>query len=134
LNRYEDATQKAIVNYLRNVLRGSAMVLHIANNPRSARDGARLKAMGLVAGAPDLLVVLPHGKGCFIEVKSPKGRVQEAQHSFSFTCQALGWPWFVARSVDDVKLAFKALGIPTREADEWIGSQAPKKSVTEPAP
>lgn len=105
------------------MLPGSAMVIHIANNPRSARDGARLKALGLVAGAPDLLVVLPHGKGCFIEVKSAKGRVREEQHSFSFTCQALGWPWFVARSIDDVRLGFKALGISTKEADTWTSSQ-----------
>lgn len=115
-NRYEDAIQKQIVNYLRNVLHGSAMVLHLNNTPRSAIDGARLKQMGLVAGAPDLLVVLPHGKGCFIEVKTEKGRVSEAQHSFSFCCQALGWPWFVARSVEDVRLGFKALGIKTKEA------------------
>lgn len=115
-NRYEDAIQKAIVNWLRHVLPGHAMVLHIHNNPRSAIDGARLKQMGLVAGAPDLLIVLPHGQGVFIEIKTEKGRVSEAQHSFSFTCQALGWPWFVARSIDDVRLGFKALGIQTKEA------------------
>lgn len=117
MSRYEDAIQKQIVNFLRNVLPGSAMVLHIHNNPRSAIDGARLKQMGLMKGAPDLLVVLPHGKGCFIEVKSEKGAVKPEQHSFSFSCQALGWPWFVARSVDDVRLAFKALGIQTKEAE-----------------
>jgi hypothetical protein len=112
----EDVVQKAIVNWLRNVLRGEAMVVHIANNPRSARDGARLKALGLVAGAPDLLVVLPHGRGCFIEVKSQKGRVQEAQKAFELTCRALDWPWLVARSIDDVRSEFKVLGILTREA------------------
>jgi hypothetical protein len=123
-NRFEDAIQKQIVNYLRHVLHGSAMVLHIHNNPRSAIDGARLKQMGLVAGAPDLLVVLPHNKGVFIEVKTDKGRVSEAQHSFSFSCQALGWPWFVARSVDDVRLAFKALGIRTKEAEHGHDSSS----------
>lgn len=113
----EDKTQEAIVNYLRNVLRGSATVFHIHNNPRSARDGARLKRLGLLAGVPDLLVILPHGEGVFIEVKAPDGDVTSEQHSFSFTCQALGWPWFVARSVDDVRLAFKALGIQTKDAE-----------------
>ena len=121
--RIEDAIQRDIVNYLRNVLAGHAMVLHIHNNPRSAIDGARLKAMGLVKGAPDLLLVLPHGKGAFIEVKAPKGVVKPEQHSFSFTCQALGWPWFVARSVDDVRLAFKALGIQTREAEHGLSQR-----------
>jgi hypothetical protein len=115
MKRAEDQIQAAIVNWLRTVLPG-AIVLHLHNNPRSKVDGARLKAMGLVKGAPDLLVCLPGGRGVFIEVKAPKGRVSPEQHGFSFACQGIGWTWFVARSIDDVSLAFKALGITTREA------------------
>jgi hypothetical protein len=128
-NHAEDQIQASIVDHIRTVLPG-AIVLHIHNNPRSQIDGARLKKLGLVKGAPDLLVCLPRGKGLFIEVKSPKGRVRPEQHSFSFSCQPLQWPWFVARSIDDVRLAFKALGIATREADQWTSatSQTPTSS------
>lgn len=114
-SRDEDQIQAAIVDHIRTVL-PSAIVLHLNNNPRSAIDGARLNRMGLVKGAPDLLVCLPRGSGLFIEVKAPKGRIGEAQTAFSFACQSINWPWFVARSIDDVTLAFKALNIKTKEA------------------
>jgi hypothetical protein len=115
VKRTEDQIQAAIVNWLRTVLPG-AIVLHVHNTPRNAIDGARLRNMGMVAGAPDLLVCLPRGEGLFIEVKAPKGRVSEEQTAFSIACQGISWPWFVARSIDDVQSAFKALGITTREA------------------
>jgi hypothetical protein len=114
-SREEDTIQAAIVDWLRLVL-PNAIVLHVHNNPRSAMDGARLRKIGLVAGAPDLLVCLSGGRGLFIEVKASKGRVEPEQHTFANACLPLNWPWFVARSIDDVKLAFKALRIETREA------------------
>ena len=114
-SRAEDQIQTAIVDHIRTVLPG-AIVLHIHNTPRSAIDGARLRKMGMVAGAPDLLVCLPHGKGMFLEVKAPKGRVEPEQHAFANACLPLNWPWCVVRSIDDVRLAFKALNIQTREA------------------
>lgn len=113
-NREEDTIQAAIVDWLRLVL-PNAIVAHIHNNPRSKIDGARLKKMGLVAGAPDLLVCLHGGRGLFIEVKAPKGRVEPEQHAFANNCLVIGWPWFVARSIDDVKGALASLGIETRE-------------------
>lgn len=118
-SREEDTIQAAIVDWLRLVL-PNAIVAHIHNNPRSKIDGARLKRMGLVAGAPDLLVCLHGGRGLFIEVKAPKGRVEPEQHAFANDCLVIGWSWFVARSIDDVRLAFRALGVPTREADHGL--------------
>ncbi len=114
-SREEDQIQAAIVAHIRTVL-PNAIVLHLHNNPRSKIDGARLKRMGLTAGAPDLLVCLSKGRGLFIEVKSANGRVQPEQHSFATACNVIGWPWFVARSIEDVSLAFEALRIKTREA------------------
>jgi hypothetical protein len=114
-HRAEDQIQAAIVDHIRTVL-PAALVIHIHNNPSSAIDGARLNRMGLVKGAPDLLVCLPRGEGLFIEVKAPKGVVSKEQTAFSFACQSVNWPWFVARSIDDVNLAFKSLNIKTRQA------------------
>lgn len=112
----ETQIQKAIVTHLRTVLRGSAMVLHIANNPRSARDGQRLKALGLVAGAPDLLVLLPDGLGVFLEVKNEGEYLRESQKAFKTRCAELGWPYAVVRSIEDVRETFANLGIETKEA------------------
>lgn len=118
-SRLEDQIQASIVDHIRTVL-PSALVIHLNNNPRSAIDGVRLNRMGLVKGAPDLLVCMSGGRGMFIEVKAPKGRVTAEQTAFSFACQPIKWPWFVARSIDDVRLAFRALGIKTREHDDGL--------------
>jgi hypothetical protein len=113
--RVEDSIHRSIVHWLRAVL-PAAEVLHVPNAPRSAVAGARLKGLGLRAGAPDLLLMLPGGQGLWIEVKAPKGRLSPAQHAFADRCQALGWPVVVARSIDDVRSALDASQIKTREA------------------
>lgn len=59
------------------------LLYHIPNEGRrTAREGARLKAMGLKSGVPDLC--LPVARGAFhalyIELKAPKnGRITEHQ-------------------------------------------------------
>lgn len=111
----EDGIHRSIVHWLRAVLPGS-LVLHVPNAPRSAIAGARLKGLGMLAGAPDLLVLLREGQGIWIEVKAPKGRLSPAQHAFADKCHSLDWPVIVARSVDDVRAAFVERGIRTREA------------------
>jgi hypothetical protein len=115
LNRYEDTIQRGIVNYLRAVL-PNAIVLHIPNAPRSKITGARLKGLGMLKGAPDLLVCLPGGRGVFLEVKSEKGRATPEQKDFAGACAALAWDWFLVRSIDDVRKVFADLGIKTRAA------------------
>ena len=105
----------AILDWLRAVL-PAKLILHIPNAPRSAIAGKRLKDMGMVKGAPDLLVVLPNQRPVFIEVKSPKGRLQKEQQDFMYAAHAVGAHCFVARSIDDCRKAFTALGIETREA------------------
>lgn len=54
-------------------------------------------------GCPDILGMLKGGKLLAIEVKSPTGRVSEAQAAFLETVSAHGGLAFVARSVSDLK-------------------------------
>ena len=57
-------------------------VFHIPNEgKRTTREGARLKAIGLSRGVPDLMIPVPSGgyHGLFIEMKTKTGRVTEAQ-------------------------------------------------------
>lgn len=114
-NRYEDAIQRGIVNWLRMVL-PRAIVLHIPNAPRSKITGARLKGLGMLKGAPDLLVCLPDGRGVFLEVKTEKSCATPEQKDFAGACSAIAWPWFLVRSIDDVRSALASLEVKTREA------------------
>jgi len=62
-------------------------------------------------GMSDILGVLNNGRIVAIEVKSRKGVIQTHQRSFLDSIKKAGGLAFVARSVDDVKLAFELEGI-----------------------
>lgn len=66
-------------------LRG--LLFHIPNGGnRSMREGAKFKAMGVVAGIPDMMLCVPASNsiavlnhGLFIEMKAERGKLSEAQ-------------------------------------------------------
>lgn len=100
----ESDLQKAIVEYLD--LMG---VFYFAVNNEMAGGGksakirmSHFKAMGLRAGASDLVLVL-RGRVVFLEVKMPKGRQSESQKRFQMVVENLGHRYEVARSVYDVE-------------------------------
>jgi len=119
----EDATQIAIVNYLRQVLPADAIVFHPANGGlRSKVQAARFKAMGVVAGIPDLLVLVSPGRAIFFEVKRPagvnqrKGSESLSQIAMRWKLHGLGFDCATVHSIDDVRNALRALNVSTREA------------------
>jgi hypothetical protein len=66
----------------------------------TAHDKGRFVRFGAV-GSPDIIAL--HGGRLYgIEVKSPTGRLSEAQKSFGAKIEANGGTYVVARSVDDV--------------------------------
>jgi hypothetical protein len=72
-----------------------------------------LKGDGLKPGFPDLILLWPVAKGCFIEVKREKtGKVSPEQFAMHETLRALGWPILVTFSVDDAFEFLKANGAP----------------------
>ena len=73
---------------------GKCLVLHISNRPKGAKDGAMLKAMGMRAGAPDLLV-LSDGKVIAWELKAEKGRQEPAQKYFQQDWEMYGGEYII---------------------------------------
>ena len=110
----EDALQRQIVQYLAIVLPRGWMVQHTANKPRSAIQGAREKAMGAVAGWPDITVIGRDFVG-FLEVKAPKGVLSAKQREVHETLRALGHRVAVVRSCEDVSQALALWGVATKE-------------------
>ena len=77
------------------------------------RAAALLKAMGLHAGYPDLLIF--HGGATFgLELKTPKGTLLASQLERHPLLIAAGMKIAVCRSIDDVLRALVDWGIPTR--------------------
>lgn len=74
-----------------------------AGELRDARTGGKLKAMGLAAGWPDFILMLPRGQVGFIELKRAGGSMSDAQADFREACIANGHGHAVCRSLEEVE-------------------------------
>ena len=96
----EKSEQAHIIQALRTI---GAKVYTIGRPPR--RDAVH-KGTGIAIGLPDLLSFLPESSTTprhllWIEVKSARGRLSEAQKAFRDVCQVCGVPHLVG-GLDDV--------------------------------
>lgn len=79
-----------------------------------------LIAEGLRAGVSDLVMMIPGGKTVFIEVKlddtllTKKTYQNDAQQAFERTCNTLGHPYRIARSIEDFADICDEFGVPYR--------------------
>jgi hypothetical protein len=95
--RDEHAEQVALMRWAALHVRrypGLELLFAIPNGGRrDAVTGARLKAEGVKAGVPDLLLPWPAGgwHGLFIELKAPGGRVTVAQKRWIEWLRAAGY-------------------------------------------
>jgi hypothetical protein len=84
---------------------------------RSARSGARLKAMGVRAGAPDLFVIAG-GRANAIEFKHGNGRLSPAQKQAAIEWEAAGGAFHVASNIDEALGVLAGIGaIPAENTD-----------------
>lgn len=74
---------------------------------RSKHEAMKLKSTGVVAGVSDLIVVLPN-KVLFVEVKTLVGKQREAQKDFENVVTALGFDYFLVRSLEDFQVKINA--------------------------
>ena len=110
----EEPIQKAIVDYLR-LQYPRAITHHCRNeiNKRGAniaRELARAKQLGAVAGFPDI-IFLPGERVAFFEVKAEGNYASPAQKAVHQAMADLGYFCAVVRSIDDVKEALSDWGI-----------------------
>lgn len=110
----EAQIHKAIVSYLNLEMTGGWLWFHPANGEaRTPQTGAKLKAMGVRPGIPDLVFVSPNGRVHFMEIKRPGAVLNLAQRQIADWCEARQVPFQIARSVDDAKQIL----------DEWRRAQ-----------
>jgi hypothetical protein len=111
--RPEDALHQQIAEFLRLALPPEVWWSTFPSGGGGAARGGKLKAMGLRAGVPDLLV-LHEGRLFGIELKSAKGDVSAEQIDCHRDMVLAGARVAVCRSVDDVGFWLEKWGIPTR--------------------
>lgn len=109
----EAALQQQLVAIVR-LAHKPGVVFHSTPNEgvRSPREGARMKRMGLLPGAGDLLFVLPpYGRAAYLELKAGKtGRQSDSQKAFEADVTAAGARYAIARDIDSALIILKEWG------------------------
>lgn len=135
----EHKLQTAVATYLWRVLAPPTFFTAIAHGGFSLGDtpeqakirGARLKAAGLLAGVPDILIV-HRGRACFLELKSETGTLSENQKTAHKWIITAGGVVAVCRSIDDVKAMLEVWGVPTLETKDFTNRNAHTKRRSDP--
>lgn len=83
------------------------LLLHHSPNEgilmRHDRDGAKRKAMGMRAGFPDFIFLMPNSSYPFlaIELKTAKGRQSDHQKEYQQAVEMAGGKYVIIRSLDE---------------------------------
>lgn len=109
----------SIVDYLRRMAKPDIQWFHLANGEeRTKRTGAKLKAMGLKPGAPDLMFRwrARWSLDCLqetldMEIKSKSGKQNEAQKQWEECTIATGGNYYVVSSLEEAIQVFEQHGI-----------------------
>jgi hypothetical protein len=109
--RPEQLLQRATVAHIKARGAPGLVYLHPANGGgRSAVEGAIFKSMGVVPGAPDLL--LWHaGKSFALELKAENGRTTDAQIVMLTRLKDAGVVTAVAHGIDEALAVLEAWGL-----------------------
>ena len=117
MNRPEQTMQKSVVLHLKLRAEPNAFWWHTPNQgKRGFVDSAQLKAMGLTAGIPDLLI-LKAGQLHALELKAPGGRLTPAQRLVLTHMENCGAQTAVAHSLDEALFTLEFWGILKRDAN-----------------
>ena len=110
MKRPEQHIQKALADHLRARAAAGTYWFHPANGgARTAIEGAILKACGVRAGTPDLILI-KGGKTFGLELKAGNGRVSLAQQSAHEEMRAAGAEIAVAVGFDDALAQLESAG------------------------
>ena len=107
MNQTEARIQQDIFKYFHNNYclkhhNPRMAIFSVPNESKSKIETIRKKAMGMMAGVSDLIVVIPEAV-LFIEIKTAAGTQSPNQKDFQEIVSNLGYHYEVVRSLDDFK-------------------------------
>jgi len=107
----EEGIHIAICDHLRLRAKRGVLWLHVPNGEwRSKATAAKLKKMGVIAGASDLLL-WHRGKFFALELKTDRGRASDAQLSFMAKFNEAGGHTAIAHGIDSALIALQGWGL-----------------------
>lgn len=105
MKHLEDNLQRSCIRWFDYRYPKLRLLLHHSPNGgrRDEREAARFKAMGVRAGFPDLILLVPNGEYPFlgIELKTAKGRQSEHQKEYEAEFGYIGAKYVVVRSSEE---------------------------------
>jgi hypothetical protein len=78
------------------------LMFSIPNESSNAIEQMRKKAMGLIAGVSDTIIVFPN-KVVFCEFKTPTGKQSDSQIDFENRVNKLGFEYWIVRDLETFK-------------------------------
>lgn len=100
MKRNEQKLQIHLVNVFRAVRPDKEIIFSVNNNSGSKAMGRINKAMGVLAGVSDL-IILQKGRTLFVEVKTEKEKQKPVQVEFEAKVNAIGFQYEVVRNLDE---------------------------------
>jgi hypothetical protein len=114
----ETRLQCAVIKYLRTTC-PDCVTFHVANGgQRSVKTARLMKALGVLAGVFDLVVLAPGGVCCFLECKADSGRLSPEQTWFKSELIKMGFSYAVIRNLDDLRTFIVQNRLPNRIAEQ----------------
>lgn len=103
----EDKIQQECVMWFRNTYglnhhNPKLLMFSVPNSGQNAKEQLKKKAVGLLPGVADTIIVLPN-KTIYCEFKDEKGIQSPAQIKFEQDIIALGHEYWVIRSLEEFK-------------------------------
>lgn len=99
----EDDLQIYTADLFRSFGRPGVVGFHVPNqNMAAVQYRVKLKKFGVLPGVADWVFILPGGLARFLELKDDEGRQSSAQGLFEAGVTALGAPYAIARTVDEI--------------------------------
>jgi hypothetical protein len=117
--RPEDQIQRAVFQHLALRAAPGVFAFHPPNGGwRSRAEAAILKGLGVRAGVPDVIVV-KNGRTYELELKTPGGRLTEAQYATHAALRTAGAAVAISFSLDDALAQLERWGLLRGRASGW---------------
>lgn len=106
----EDQLQAQIFQYhWNNYPSERGLLFHVQQKARNAIEGAKFKAMGLIAGVSDLVYLKPGGRLVLMELKIETGTQSQTQKEWQLKVEQAGYEYRIVRSLSEAILCFSKI-------------------------
>lgn len=119
----EDQLQEYSADVFRAFRRPGVVGFHVPNGgKRHIATAKRLKKHGALAGVSDWVFIMPGGQARFLELKDHRGRPSEDQKQFRADIEAIGAPYAIARTPEEIDGVLSAWEVIDKPATAMVAA------------